>query len=273
MGRSYVLPKIQLRASSVVRIRILSDLHLEFSDWRAPPGDEDLVVLAGDIGEGRSGIPWARRNFEDKDIIYVPGNHEYYGRDFDELRQGLRDSARTLGVHLLDGDELVLNGVRFLGATLWTDFALYGEGRATLEQAMRDSAARMTDDHVIRRWGGTLRLEDTREVHLAQRDWLQRALAGLTTVAQRFAGPTVIVTHHAPSPTSIAPRFHGSILNASFASDLRELMGPVVKLWVHGHMHNSLDYVERGTRVVCNPGGYVPFALNPQFDPGLVIEV
>lgn len=273
MATRHLLPRLRFRDSNVVKIRILSDLHLEFFDWRAPAGDEEVVVLAGDIGEGRSGIPWARRSFEDKDIVYVPGNHEYYGRDFDDLRQDLRDSARTLGVHFLDADELVLNGVRILGATLWTDIALYGEDWAAIEHAMRSSAAGMTDYHVIRRSGGPLRPEDTREIHLAQRDWLQRALAGLTMTAQRFAGPTVVVTHHAPSPQSVAPRFHGSVMNAAFASDLRDLMGPLVKLWIHGHMHDSLDYIERGTRVVCNPRGYAPFELNPDFDPSLAVEV
>jgi len=256
-----------------MKIRILSDLHLEFSGWRPPSGDEDVVVLAGDISEGRSGVPWARKYFRDTPVVYVPGNHEYYGRDMDELRGALRECGRNHDVHILDGDELILHGVRILGATLWTNFELYGNDLTTVQHVMKQCGESMTDYRVIRRWGGSLRPEDTREIHDAQRDWLQRALSGFTAVTQDFVGPTVVVTHHAPSPQSIVPRFRGSSLSPAFASNLRDLLGPAVKLWIHGHMHHSLDYVDRGTRVVCNPRGYIPFEPNPDFDPTLIIEV
>ena len=259
-----------------MNIRILSDLHLEFGGWRPPQGDEDVVVLAGDIHEGRSGIAWARKYFRDRPIIYVPGNHEYYGRDIDELRQGLQESGRTHDVHVLDADEIVIDGVRFLGATLWTDFELDGSTPESVGRAMRNCQEGMTDFHVIRRWGGALRPEDTREIHQAQRDWLQRALAGCTSFREGFAGPTgptIVVTHHAPCARSIAKQFASDTLNAAFASDLSDLMGPQVALWIHGHMHNSSDYIERGTRVICNPRGYFPHGLNPDFNPMSVVEL
>ena len=259
-----------------MKIRVLSDLlreFVEFPGWHPSEGDEDVFVLAGDISEGRAGIPWAGKFFGDKPVIYVPGNHEYYGRDLDELRQGLRESGRTHGVHVLDGDELVVDGVRFCGATLWTDFEICGAQPATVEHAMRKCQHEITDFHVIKRWSSSLRPEDTREIHQAQRVWLRRALSGCTALGHDFAGPTVVVTHHAPCGRSIAPHFHGSILNASFASDLTDLMGSRVKWWIHGHMHNASDYQERGTRVVCNPRGYMPFEPNPDFDPMLIVEV
>ena len=256
-----------------MKIRILSDLHLEFSNWSQTPCDEDVVVLAGDIGEGRSGIAWARKYFPARPIVYVPGNHEYYGRDLDELREGLRASGRTHDVHVLDADEIVIDGVRFCGATLWTDFELEGSDPKAVGRAMRNCQEGMTDFRVIRRWGSSLRAEDTREIHLAQREWLRRALMGCTTLGTGFTGPTVVVTHHAPCARSIAPRFAGDPLNPAFASDLTDLMGPPITTWIHGHMHNSSDYVERGTRVVCNPRGYSPFGLNPDFDPALIIQV
>ena len=256
-----------------VKIRVLSDLHLEFSGWRPPPCDEDVVVLAGDIAEGRAGIAWARKYFRDRPIVYVPGNHEYYGRDFDELREGLRESGRTHDVHVLDGDEVIVDGVRFLGATLWTDFEISGSDLKSVEAAMRRCQKGMTDFHVIRRWGGALRPEDTREIHQAQRDWLQRALAGCTSFGEGFAGPTVVVTHHAPCARSIAPRFAGDPLNPAFACDVTDLMGPAVQLWIHGHTHNSSDYIERGTRVISNPRGYMPYGPNPDFDQMLIVEV
>jgi Icc-related predicted phosphoesterase len=256
-----------------LKIRFLSDLHLEFSNWRPPQADEDVVVLAGDIHEGREGIPWARKYFPDRPIIYVPGNHEYYGRDIDELREGLRDSARSNGVHFLDGDEAIIDGVRFVGATLWTDYEIDGCDPEAVGRAMRNCQEGITDFGVIRRWGGVLRPEDTREIHQAQRDWLRRALMGCTSLGEGFTGRTVVVTHHAPCARSIAKQFAGDTLNAAFASDLSDLMGPHVALWIHGHMHNSSDYVERGTRVICNPRGYMPYGPNPDFDQMLIVEV
>ena len=256
-----------------MKIRVLSDLHLEFAGWRPPQGDEDVVVLAGDIHEGRSGIAWARKYFRNTRVIYVPGNHEYYGRDLDDLRHGLRESGRKHDVHVLDDDESLIDGVRFCGATLWTDFELDGSDPRTVERAMRQCQEGMTDFHVIRRWGSSLRPEDTQEIHHAQRDWLRRALMGCTSLGEDFSGPTVVVTHHAPSPRSIAPRCAGDPLNPAFASDVTDLMGPQVALWIHGHMHNSSDYIERGTRVICNPRGYFPHGLNPDFNPMSVVEV
>ena len=103
-----------------------------------------------------------------------------------------------------------------------------------------------------------------------------RTAAWLEAELQRpFDGPTVVVTHHAPSPRSIHARFEGSPLNGCFVSDLERLMGPRVSLWIHGHTHDSFDYTVRGTRVVCNPRGYVLQGAveNAAFDPALVVEV
>ena len=100
--------------------------------------------------------------------------------------------------------------------------------------------------------------------------WLERALA------KPYAGSTVVITHHAPSRRSIHPRFADSLLNACFVSDAERLLdGSRARLWIHGHTHDSFDYALNGTRVVCNPRGYVKNGVNenPRFDPNLVIEV
>ncbi len=131
----------------------------------------------------------------------------------------------------------------------------------------------MADFQIIRRWGSSLRPEDTREIHHAQREWLRRALSGFTSLGEGFSGPTVVVTHHAPCARSIAPRIAGDPLNPAFVSDLTDLMGQTVQLWIHGHMHQSCDYIEQGTHVICNPRGYIPLEPNPDFDPNLIIEV
>jgi predicted phosphodiesterase len=119
-----------------MKIRILSDLHLEFQDWVPPESDADIVVLAGDIHIGVHGIDWARRSFPLTPVIYVPGNHEFYGGNLQSVTDELYARAKHFGVDVLDGRRLVIGGVRFLGATLWTDFALYGSDQRSINRAM-----------------------------------------------------------------------------------------------------------------------------------------
>ncbi len=109
-----------------MKIRVLSDLHLEFAVWTPPAADADVIVLAGDIHVGVRGLEWAREQFPSLPIIYVTGNHEFYGGQMQQVSAALRATAERLEIKLLDAGELVLDDTRFLGATLWTDFALYG---------------------------------------------------------------------------------------------------------------------------------------------------
>ena len=251
-----------------VKIRVLSDLHLEFQHWAPPKVNADVVVLAGDIHVGIEGVEWARRHFPLSPVVYVPGNHEFYGEHMQNLRGDLLRAGRDSGVDVLDGHDLVIGGVRFLGATLWTDFALHGADLSSIDRAMGDADCGMNDFRLIRYGGrGRFLAKDARSIHLAQVRWLRIKLA------ERFLGPTIVVTHHLPHRHSIHPRYEGSDLNPSFASDLSDLMGPSAFLWIHGHTHESFDYVVNGTRVVCNPRGYAPMDLNPAFDPGLTVDL
>ena len=251
-----------------VKIRVLSDLHLEIQDWTPPHTEADIIILAGDIHSGVRGVEWARLQFPLIPILYVPGNHEFYGRDLQETLAELQKAARRFRVDLLHGRGVVIGGVRFLGATLWTDFALHGADSPSLRRAMSDAKYGMSDFSLIRNGAhGLLRPEHARAMHLEQVSWIRERLA------DDFPAPTVLVTHHLPHARSIHPRYWGSTLNPSFASDLSRLMGPPVTLWVHGHTHDSCDYMEQGTRVVCNPRGYGPFELNAAFDPILTVEV
>jgi predicted phosphodiesterase len=250
------------------RLRILSDLHLEFFDWTPPPAPADAIVLAGDISVGTHGVQWARRQFPDTPIVYVPGNHEYFGALLPVALDELRTEARHLGVHLLDRDALILGGTRFLGTTLWTDYALYGSTPADLDRAMADAAVEMNDFRMIK-WaeGEPLNPHLVRELHVTQTQWLAQRLS------EPFSGPTVVVTHHLPHPQSIHPKYQGTRFNPCFASDLDHLVRPPVALWIHGHTHESIDYVVNGTRVVCNPRGYLPREPNPSFDPVGTLEL
>jgi predicted phosphodiesterase len=253
---------------TMTRFRVFSDLHLEFFEWMPPPAPAEAVLLAGDIAVGTDGIEWARRQFPDTPIIYVPGNHEFYGAELPEALQALRSQAQRSDVHLLDGDECVLGGTRFLGATLWTDYALYGSAPEDLDRAMTDAEIEMNDFRMIR-WskGRHLNPELVREMHLTSAQWLGERLA------EPFDGPTVVITHHLPHRLSIHPKYEGTRFNPCFASDLDHLVRAPVALWVHGHTHESIDYVVNGTRVVCNPRGYLPHEPNPSFDPTGTVEL
>ena len=133
---------------------------------------------------------------------------------------------------------------------------------------MTDAKYGMSDFSLIRHGAqGLFRPEHARALHLEQLCWIHERLG------DEFSGPTVAVSHHLPHPRSIHRKYWGSRLNPSFASDLSRLLGPPIAVWIHGHTHESCDYLESGTRIVCNPRGYGPFELNAAFDPVLTIEI
>jgi len=252
-----------------MKVNILSDLHLGLGALDTPDNDANVVILAGDVSRPREAVAWARAI--DKPVLYVAGNHEFYGDSIDGTLDALRELCVGTNVRLLDDAVAVLDGVRFVGTTLWTDFLLLGAARR--EDAMREGQRFLRDFSRIR----TSRHSDaiyTPADSAARFDVHRRFLA--EQLAQPFPGPTVVITHHAPSPHSIHPRFRDSLLNACFISDLEHLMdGRRACLWVHGHTHDSFDYVVNGTRVVCNPRGYAKNGVNEnaRFDPDLTIRV
>ena len=250
-----------------MRIHVLSDLHLEIAAYQPHPVECDVVVLAGDIGNQVQGIEWGRSIWPDKEVLYVPGNHEFYRRERTETLQQMRVRARELGVHLLDNDEVVIAGVRFLGSTLWTDFNLFGEELKKI--AMAEGKKYLNDFRLIRERDRVFTPARSAQLHKASRKWLTAKLQ------QAFPGKTVVITHHLPSVLSVAERYKSSLTSACFASNLDELLGASV-LWIHGHTHDSFDYVLRGTRVICNPRGYCRNPDKPEnleFNPALVVEL
>lgn len=253
-----------------MKLGIVSDLHLSRAPQRVPANDADVYVLAGDIGRPEPAIAWARSLA--RPVLYVPGNHEFYGGSLPGVLDTLRSLAAGTQVRILDNEAVQLGGIRFLGSTLWSDFLLDGE-REGREVAVREALATM---HDFRR----IHLDEGRQALFSPLDAAALCHRNAAWIAaqlrQPFDGPTVVITHHAPSARSIAPRFLGSPLNASFASHLDHLLeGRAVACWIHGHMHHSVDYVLRGTRVVCNPRGYATEAGNENaaFDIDLSIDV
>jgi hypothetical protein len=176
----------------------------------------------------------------------------------------MRNSAREYDIHFLEQDAVVIAGVRFLGTTLWTDFELYGSDPQQVAGAMSYAFHAMHDYRAIKLSPTVdLQPEHTRLMHLGQAQWLKRQIDA------PFDGPTVIVTHHLPHLKSVHPMYEGEKSNPAFASDLSALFREQVKLWVHGHTHESMDYAIGDTRVLCNPRGYLPQLPNLNFDPEL----
>ncbi|GJE45423.1 metallophosphoesterase [Methylobacterium soli] len=259
-----------------MKLWILSDLHRDVgSPWQPPAVPEaDVAVVAGDVGEGlAASVAWLAQAIRPHmPVVFVAGNHEFYRSCHpDELRRG-RTAARDQDIHLLENEIVTINGVTFLGCTLWTDYGLDGERWRA--DAMEKAVHGLTDHRLIawRRepsWR-PFRPEQAAALHRESREFLRFALTGrLGLPGDR---PHVVVSHHAPSARSIASRFIGDPLNPCFASRLDGLVATVAPgLWVHGHTHTSFDYFIGSTRVVCNPKGYG--AENPAFDPALVVEV
>jgi len=247
-----------------MRIRILSDLHNELDRFDPPAVDADVVVLAGDIGSGTKAIYWARETFPDRPVVFVAGNHEYYNDNLSRTALQMRWAAEDTNVHVLDNHEVVIDGVRFLGATLWTDFELFG-GDMNRAHALAIAKQYMSDFSCITH-GTTGWFTPWQSVLLHNQSvaWLRKKLS------EPFDGSTVVVTHHAPHRNSIHPRFAKTIVTAAFVSDLEHLLG-FSKLWIHGHVHDAFDYVVADTRVICNPRGYN--GERSGFNPRLVVEV
>ncbi|MEX3973952.1 metallophosphoesterase [Paraburkholderia caribensis] len=257
-----------------MKIRVLSDLHLESDQPEIiPHADADLVVLAGDIHNHAEGLRWAAETFDGAvPVVYVPGNHEYYDGEFGALEAAMHDAAASVdNVHFLNNATLVdpLGQWRVLGTTLWTDFDLYGNDEASHAASIAAAERVMLDYRGLIQvtWTagndlgvqGTLQDNtprnltpaDTIALHRRARAWLEAELT------KPFAGRTIVVTHHAPHRRSLAERYADDVVSAGFVNDLPSLVRAPVTLWVHGHTHTAFDYVENGTRVVCNPRGYL----------------
>ena len=240
-----------------MKLNILSDLHLRQAPLPVPGNDADVVVLAGDIARPAEAMAWAR-GFA-KPVLYVPGNHEHYGDTIEATVAALRREADGADIHVLDRDAVVIGPVRFLGTTLWTDFRVGGDDDARAA-AVQESIRFIRDFSRIRRDASSdapFTPDDAAALFKRDAYWLRQMLA------RTHDGPTVVITHHSPSLRSIHPRFAGSRLNACFVSDAEYLLdGGRAALWIHGHTHDSFDYVVDQTRVVCNPRGYARNGVN-----------
>lgn len=250
-----------------MKLHVLSDLHLEHDGFTPPAVDADVTVLAGDIDLGARGVAWAREQWDGRPVLYVAGNHEYYGHALPALDDELRARADGSTVSVLENGERVLAGVRFLGCTLWSDFAFAGAGQRERSMSL---CGRLVNDYGRVRFSRedrALRPPDTLAVHEASRRWLAERLD------EPFDGPTVVITHHQPLIRSRPAVPLLQAIAGAFASDVTALMGgDRVALWIYGHTHRQADLDVRGTRVLSNPRGY-PHEPVAGFAPALVVEL
>ena len=244
-----------------MKIRIMSDLHLEFSDFNYEYHGEDVLVAAGDLHKGVRAVEWLNEISKRHGVIVVaiPGNHEYYGGSWPSVHEKMRQASDD-DVHILQNDVVEVRGVWFLGSTLWADFN--GMGNALL--AGLEAAERMNDYRAIRVAPKyrKLRVLDTKAYHRQGVDFLRYEMS------KRQKEKVVVVSHHAPSFKSVAEQYQSEVLSAAYFSRLDDLiMEGKPDLWVHGHCHNRVDYRIGETRVICNPRGY------PSEDTGFLSDL
>lgn len=278
-----------------MRIQLFSDLHLErYPDFRPHilPGI-DVVVLAGDIGSYQAGSRLQGQDFglerfsplllpelQGLQVLFIPGNHEFDGFEHDVAYARLRATCARLGIAWLDRETIVIDGVRFIGTTLWSDFEALAQRETDLTRQLqqRTKAFRAANYYLAKNTtlkdGQPVLAEGWREMALACQTWLRAQLA------MPFDGKTVVVTHFAPSLRSADPRYGVTPGTAGFCNGLDDLLAGA-DVWMHGHLHCMNDYVVEGRegerpwacRVVANPLGYLSKGEQEGFRERLVIEL
>jgi len=286
-----------------MKIKIVSDLHLEFSDLLLDNNQgADVLILSGDImvaqdlhdhpepanttdqraiadGTGLGKRQQAAQRYRDflkrcsfqfPHVVYIAGNHEFYNGKFHAGLDYLRaECSKFSNVYFLENETKIIDGVVFIGATLWTDM---NKGDPLTQTVAQDS---MNDFRVIRndkREFSKLRSVDVISRHVQTKQYFQHALNN------HKEDVCVVVGHHSPSYQSVHPVYASDLhLNGAYHSDLSEFIldNPQIRLWTHGHTHHAFDYVIGDTRIVCNPRGYETASYSEEtgWDPDKIIEV
>lgn len=263
-------------------IRLLNDIHLEFGPLDLPvmeDENEQILVLAGDIGiasKKTTYMPFLEEvapRF--REVIYIMGNHEHYHgsilRSMDKIKRAVA-AVGINNIHVVEKEIVRVDTVAFVCSTMW---ASYDNGNPI---TLMDADAVMNDHRLIRTGAGNpyqrkFKAKDAHVEFFKAKNFIFPAIK-----AEKEAGRKVcVVTHHAPSLESIHPRYRsGSFtkINGAYASNLDyDILDAKPDLMVHGHTHDSFDYMIGDTRVVCNPRGYYPDQVNPDFDPQLILEL
>lgn len=248
-----------------MRIQIISDLHQEFGSTELFFGNADIVVLAGDVNLGTKGVEWIKETIADKPVIYVLGNHEYYKGSYPKTLNKIKSAAQNSNVFVLEDSFVDIENVRFHGATLWTDFSIFGN---PVEYGML-CQSKMNDYKMIKRDPSysKLRTIDTFKIHQFSKTWLKESLENSKGLKN------IVVTHHAPSLKSSPECYKQDPLTSAYVSDLEGMILEHQPLyWIHGHIHTPCRYTIGETEIICNPHGYIDEKYNG-YQKELVVEI
>ncbi len=245
-----------------MRIQYFSDIHLEFGGCDYPVTDADIVIAAGDIGVDIEAVDWLAQ--APCPVIYIAGNHEYYGGDLEYTYQRLEAACNKARIDFLENMRADLDKVRFLGTTLWTGYA------GANQEIMRDAEQSMNDYHYIQKAGTPLSADKLLEIYQHSLEWLESELS------HPFDGQTVVVTHHAPTLKSWYKTAEAAndLRRFAYCNQLDDLIKKYsIDLWIHGHIHSVSDYYVGGTRVLSNPRGYHGHQVVENYDPCKTIDL
>lgn len=261
-------------------LRIMSDLHLEFERFEIPshPNDKNTVlILAGDIMPLKYTSPTGETlltflqecSDQFQEVLFVPGNHEFYGMVFDPNLTMLKQDIKTYelnNVHILTNNTFERDGIVFIGCTLWTDMTYNVTG---LELMKYHATSAMADYNVIyAKEGQRLSPDDTINEFNRSIKYIQHVVRNPNNHNKQF----VWITHHGISPKSISERYQRSSLNGAFITDLTDLIYDLEPLLVvHGHVHQAFEYNIGDTKVLVNPRGYP--SENNTFNPHLTFQL
>lgn len=255
-----------------MKIQVLSDLHTEFDYYKIKVHkDAEVLVLAGDIvtPDNILTLRTIAEHVAPIPTIYIAGNHEFYCRDPNITMPKVIHSLKAIcneyeHMHFLDDDMVVIDGVRFLGTTLWSDYNLSVDPFYFAERIK----FHIGDFHMITT-DKFVKFNGHNCSHLCNlaKQYLKHMLS------EPFDGKTVVVSHFCCHPKSIDPKYGPPEqgLNPYFTTDCSDLLGPPISLWIHGHTHSAMDYVQNGVRVFCNPRGY--YTENKQFQGKALVEI
>jgi len=248
-----------------MKIQIISDLHQEFGYTDLSFDNADILVLAGDVNLGTKGIEWIKTKISDKPVIYVLGNHEYYKGSYPKTLHKIKEAAKDSNIFVLENSFVDIEGMRFHGATLWTDFSIFGN---PVKYGMICQSV-MNDYKKIRRDPSysKMRTVDIFKIHQLSKLWLQESLE------EAKGMKNIVVTHHAPSIHSVPEHYKNDPVTSAYASDLEDMIREHQPLyWIHGHIHTPSKYEIGNTKIICNPHGYIDEKYNG-YEKELIIEV
>ena len=251
-----------------MNLRVLSDLHIEHGEPKhlnaVRSGDEDVVGCAGDVSNhGIDSLYWLRERFPDKRIVFVPGNHEYYcGMAIGELNDAMVTHGKGLGIDVLINNTVEIDGLEFIGSTLWSNF-----GNSPFSHESRIMSERYVNDFRMINVNDTERLR----AYYVETKLFDPAYSFLNKALHSENENQIVITHFAPAHGSIARQFAGDPITPYFVNDIEELITEKPLVWIHGHTHTAFDYQVGYSRVICNPSGYR--GEGSAFNSNLIVEV